>query len=71
MNNHITACRHGNSTDRFDNHVFNCSKRHNLPHEEPFFKLYIYMVLSNYNKLRNYERKLHLQGHDTMNSPHT
>ena len=25
-NNHITACRHGNSTDKFDNHVFNCTK---------------------------------------------
>ena len=39
------------------------------PHEEPFFKIYIYMVLNDYHKLRNYERMLHLAGHDTMNRP--
>ena len=70
-NNHITACRYGKSSDNFDNHVFNCSREKNVPHTEPFFKLYVFMVLSNYNKLRNLERKLQLQGHDTMNATHT
>ena len=69
-NNHISACKHGKSTDIFDNHVFACSKKHNLSHTEPFFKLYILMVLNDYNKLRNYERQLHLQGHDTINQLH-
>ena len=68
-NNHITGCRWGSSSDDFDNHVFSCSRERNLPHEEPFFKIYIYMVLNDYHKLRNYERMLHLAGHDTMNRP--
>ena len=65
-NNHISACRHGNSTDDFDNHVHNCSS--GMPLVEPYFKLYAFMKLSNYKNLRNYERKLHLEGHDTINS---
>ena len=68
-NNHITGCRHGTSSDRFDNHVYSCSRRKNKPHVEPFFKLFVYMVLNDYNKLRNYERKLHLQGNDVLNNP--
>ena len=66
-NNHITGCRHGNSSDKFDNHVFNCARITHLQLAEPFFKLYVFMVLNDYNKLRNYERKLHAEGHDTMN----
>ena len=66
-NNHITGCRHGKTTDKFDNHVFNCAKVRNLLLIEPFFKMYMFMALSDYNKLRCYERKLHAQGHDTMN----
>ena len=44
-NNHI-SCRHGNSSDIFDTHVFKCSKEKNIPHNEPYFKLYILMVLN-------------------------
>ena len=66
-NNHISSCRQGNSSDIFDNHVFKCSKEKNIPHNEPDFKLYILMVLNDYNKLLNYERMLHLGGHDTIN----
>ena len=66
-NNHITGCRHGTSTDMFDNHVYLCSKNNNMPLCEPFFKLNVFMVVNDYNKLRNYETKLHSQGHDTMN----
>ena len=36
-----------------------------LPLIEPYFKTYAFMRLNDYNKLRNYERKLHA-GHDTM-----
>ena len=66
-NNHITGCRLGNSTDKFDNHVFKCAQSMKLPLIEPFFKMYAFMSLNDYNKLRNYERKLHAEGHDTMN----
>ena len=67
MNNHITGCRHANTTDQFDIHVHNCAKSSKVPLSEPFFKLYAYMTLSNYNKLRTYEKKLHAKGFDTMN----
>ena len=66
-NNHISSCRNGTSSDIFDNHVFNCSKVNNVRHVEPYFKLYVLMVLNDYNKLLNYERKSHLEGHDTLN----
>ena len=65
-NNHISGCRHGRSTDEFDNHVHNCVSA--MPLVEPYFKLYAFMRLKNYNNLRNYERKLHLEGHDTINA---
>ena len=67
-NNHITGCRHGNTSNKFDNHVYKCAKTRKLPLIEPFFKLYLFMSLSNYNKLRNYESKLFAEGHDTMNN---
>ena len=66
-NNHITACRHGKSSDKFDNHVYKCQNKDGKIPREPYFRLYVFMVLSNYEKLRNYERKLHLEGHDTIN----
>ena len=68
MNNHISACRHGNSTDKFDNHVYNCTQAMQVSLVEPYFKLYAFKSLSNYNNLRNYERKLHSERHDTMNT---
>ena len=62
-----TGCRHGKSTDDFDNHVFACWKERGVPHTEPYFKIWIFMVLNDYQKLLKYERDLHLAGHDTMN----
>ena len=70
-NVHISACRLGTSDNIFDNHVYNCSRDNNLPHNEPYFKSYIYMVLNDYNKLLNLEKRLHLAGHDTLNNPHS
>lgn len=81
-NNHISCCRHGTGSDLFDLHVYQCARK-NIPSmtkkktnkepvlqaiSEPFFKLYVFMELSNYNALRNHERRLHLQGHDTINT---
>ena len=37
MNNHITACRYGTSTDTFDNHVFQCSNKNECVTKEPYF----------------------------------
>ena len=66
-NNHITGCRHGMTSNKLDRHVYNCARARNLPANEPYFRMYMFMALSDYNKLRNYERKLHAQGHDTLN----
>ena len=71
-NNHISACRSGKSTDQFDNHVHTCGGLESLTKEEkkekePYFKLYIMMVCSSYNKLLSYEKKFHATGMDTMN----
>ena len=65
-NNHRSGCRLGKSSDIFDNHVHSCPKTQGLTLQEPFFQLYVLMVCSDYNKLINIERKLHLQGHDTV-----
>ena len=70
-NNHITGCRHGNGSDDFDNHVYNCAKSKGMQLEEPFFQLYIMMVCNNYYKLLDYESKFHNMGLDTMNRPFT
>ena len=67
-NNHITGCRHGTQTDDFDNHVFECGPQRGM-NFEPYFKLYILMVCSNYHKLLSYESSLHAQGLDTINHP--
>ena len=68
-NNHITGARHGLGTDKLDNHIHECSKIHKVPHTEPFFKLFGFMEVNDYSKLRNIERKLHLAGVDTINRP--
>ena len=68
-NNHITGSRHGKGKALFDNHVYRCSRDLNLPHIEPFFKLYAFMEVNDYTKLRSIERKLHLAGVDTINKP--
>ena len=65
-NNHRSGCRNGKSSDKFDNHVYQCSRAqgHTTP-AEPFFKLYVMMSCNSYDKLLNIERGLHLKGHDT------
>ena len=64
-NNHRSGCRNGKSSDIFDNHVFACHRAQGLSLQEPYFLLYVLMACSDYNKLINIERKLHLKGHDT------
>ena len=66
MNNHVTACRHGTSSDRFDNHVFECKKNNNYE-TEPLFQIYAFMTVPHENMLLPYERYLHSKSFDTMN----
>ena len=56
MNNHISACRLGNSTDLFDK---------NNP--EPYFTFSVFMELNDINKLLVYEKHLQRNGRDTIN----
>ena len=62
-NVHITSCRHGNTTDKFDSHVFNCKKKD----IEPYFKLYIMIEVNDIDKLLVYEDYFHKRGMDTLN----
>ena len=64
-NNHISSAKSGNSSDKFDNHVFHCNK--NVQKEEPLFYIWIMMEVKSVDKLHEYERHLHRSGHDTMN----
>ena len=66
-NNHITCCRHGDGTDKFDLHVHNCGI-YNGNLNEPFFKMYAFMTVNCEQKLILYERMLHRKKLDTMNS---
>ena len=70
-NNHISCTRHRAGTGVFDHHVHDCAKNQNIPFVEPYFKLFVFMALTDYNGLRGHERRLHLQGHDTINKPHS
>ena len=68
MNNPITACHYGTSTDKFDNHVFKCSKKKKHVAKELYFKVYAFLTVSNNEyKLLCYESYLHKMGFDTMN----
>ena len=63
MNNHISDCRTGRTTDQFDIHVYNC----NITGTEPFFKIYAFMEVTHEHRLLSYEKLLHRLQHDTMN----
>ena len=77
-NNHISSCRHGSGSDIFDLHVHECARKQGKKLEvkpfikhEPYFKLFVFMELRDYSSLRNHERRLQLQGHDTINKPNS
>lgn len=66
MNNHVTGCRYGNSSDRFDNHVYSCRLKHKCT-KEPFFQIYAFIKLPHEHLLITYESYFHSKGFDTMN----
>ena len=68
LNDHITKCRTGNGTNKFDKHVHECGKKHgNL--KAPYFKVYAFMKLSSRDLLISYENYFHRNGYDSMNCP--
>ena len=42
MNQHISEIRTGNTTNRFDKHVFKCKALHNVT-QEPYFKIFAFI----------------------------
>ena len=66
LNNHISDCRTGRTSDIFDLHVHECGIKNNCL-GEPYFKVYAFMKLSSSDKLLTYESYLHSQRFDTMN----
>ena len=66
MNNHIIGCRYGNSSDRFDIHVYNCRLEQGLM-TEPHFQIYAFIKLKHEKQLLTYESYFHSKGFDTMN----
>ena len=68
MNNHISACRNGGSSDLFDEHVFQCKQKHPDPDMEPYFHIYTFMTVRKENLL-TYENHLHRKGYDSINAP--
>ena len=67
-NNHISCIRHDSGDNKFDHHVHNCAIKKGKTLTEPFFKLFAFMTMNTYEKLRNQERRLHLLNYDTMNA---
>ena len=52
INGHISDRRHGNSTDKFDQHIYVCLGHNNV---EPYFEIYELVTLKNESKLLSYE----------------
>ena len=66
MTSHITSCRLGGSTDKFDNHVFCCMQNQK---QEPFFQILTFIKLADEQNLLFYEKLLQNRGYDTLNKP--
>ena len=63
-NNHISQCRLCRGSNTFDKHVFNCGPEIS----PPYFNVYVFMQVSAPERLLTYERHLHRNGYDTLNS---
>ena len=66
MNNHISECRTGNTTDIFDMHVFKCKQ--SSSRGEPFFEILAFIRLKESYQLTSYEKHFHSLRYDTMNT---
>ena len=65
MNNHISDCKSGDTSDKFDLHVHECMKKHNN-FSKPYFKIYVYLEVSHPKFLIPYEDHLHTRNFDTI-----
>ena len=61
---HISSSKSGKLSDRFDNHVFNCTENRDM---EPFFDIYVFLELSEARLLLSYESMLQDKSYDTIN----
>ena len=69
LNDHISKCRTGHGTNKFDKHVHDCgTKNGNL--KAPYFKVFAFMKLSSRWLLFQYENYFHRNGFDTLNCRH-
>ena len=69
LNDHISKCRTGHGTNKFDKHVHDCgTKNGNL--RAPYFKVFAFMKLSSRKLLFQYENYFHRNGFDTLNCRH-
>ena len=66
MNNHISDIYTGRTTNIFDRHVHECCKKNNY-FEEPYFRMYAFMEVSDEKLLLTYESYFHRLKFDTMN----
>ena len=68
MNTHISCCKLGNGTDKFDKHVYECRQKH--PNStEPWFLIYVFCTIKDPKMLDIHEKHLHRLGLDTLNAP--
>ena len=66
MNNHISECRSGNTSDIFDRHVFKCKEINDI-NQEPHSQIFAFMTVSTENLLIPYQSYLHSKKFDTLN----
>ena len=67
MNNHISDCLTGNTTDIFDQHVHKCGIEKNCL-TPPYFRIKAFMKLSSPDKLLTYENTMHQRKYATINT---
>ena len=63
MNVHISSSKNGNTTNRFDTHVFTCKP----DHLDPLFSIQVLLETRDYEKLLVYEDMFHKKGFDICN----
>ena len=66
LNNHISDCKTGRTSDIFDLHVHECGTKNGCL-KPPYFKVFAYMKLSSPDMLLSYEKYLHSKKFDTIN----
>ena len=65
-NDHISKSGSGKGNNKFDGHVYSCGVK-NKCLKLPYFKIYVFMALSNREKLLTYEKHFQRNGFDTLN----